>query len=151
MAGGRNQRGGTGGGGNNTGGGGVEQMFVNRGGTGNEWQGGPLTGERYTQWSDRLREVEESIDSPDLRAQIARVRDAARAVRIEFKRHSKEPQWDMVESQIERPLAEIRNRLQEEIARRESKDALVPIDRDPVPGRYSELVRRYYEKLGGND
>jgi hypothetical protein len=24
----------------------------------------------------------------------------------------------------------------------------VPIDRDPVPRKFSELVRRYYEKLG---
>jgi hypothetical protein len=24
----------------------------------------------------------------------------------------------------------------------------VPIDRDPVPSRYSDLVRRYYEQLG---
>jgi hypothetical protein len=27
---------------------------------------------------------------------------------------------------------------------------LVPIDRDPVPTRYSDLVRRYYEELGKN-
>jgi hypothetical protein len=24
----------------------------------------------------------------------------------------------------------------------------VPLDRDPVPDNYSELVRKYYEKLG---
>jgi hypothetical protein len=34
------------------------------------------------------------------------------------------------------------------MARRQSNDALVPIDRDPVPARYSDLVRRYYEELG---
>ena len=49
------------------------------------------------------------------------------------------------------PLNEVRNRIAEELARRESKDALVPIDRDPVPARYSDLVRRYYEKLGSNE
>ena len=43
---------------------------------------------------------------------------------------------------------EVRKRLGEELARRDSKDALVPIDRDPVPGRYSESVRRDYEELG---
>ena len=32
--------------------------------------------------------------------------------------------------------------------RRGSREALVPIDRDPVPNRYSDLVRRYYEELG---
>lgn len=126
----------------------MNDMFNERGGG---WEGGPLTGERFTQWSDRLREVEESIDSPESRAEVARVRDRAREVRVEFKRHSKEPQWDVVQSEISKPMAEIRARLQQEIAKRESKDALVPIDRDPVPGRFSELVRRYYEKLGGND
>ena len=110
-----------------------------------------MTGTRYTEWSDRLREVEESIDSPDLKAEVARVRDAARAARVEFKRHSQEPQWDLVQSQIQKPLAEIRARVQQEIARKESKDALVPIDRDPVPGKFGELVRRYYEKLGGDN
>ena len=35
-----------------------------------------------------------------------------------------------------------------EVRRRESPDALVPIDRDPVPPQYAEGVRRYYERLG---
>ena len=39
----------------------------------------------------------------------------------------------------------------EELARRESNDALVPIDRDPVPPQFSELVRRYYEQLGKSE
>jgi hypothetical protein len=47
-----------------------------------------------------------------------------------------------------KPLQEVRDRLADELARLGSKEALVPIDRDPVPNRYSELVRRYYEELG---
>ena len=47
--------------------------------------------------------------------------------------------------------AEVQAALDEELARRQSPDALVPIDRDPVPKKYSELVRRYYEKLGSNE
>jgi hypothetical protein len=43
---------------------------------------------------------------------------------------------------------EVRNRVAEELARREKADALVPIDRDPVPNKFSDLVKRYYEKLG---
>jgi hypothetical protein len=50
--------------------------------------------------------------------------------------------------EIGTPLAELRNRLTEELARRESKESLVPIDRDPVPAKYAERVRRYYEDLG---
>jgi hypothetical protein len=53
--------------------------------------------------------------------------------------------------QIAGPLVELRNRISEELARRESREAVVPIDRDPVPTRYSELVRRYYERLGKSE
>jgi hypothetical protein len=27
----------------------------------------------------------------------------------------------------------------------------VPIDRDPVPHKFSDLVRRYYERLGSSE
>jgi hypothetical protein len=53
-----------------------------------------------------------------------------------------------VRLQVLKPLVEVRDQLAEELARREPHENLVPIDRDPVPGRYSELVRRYYEELG---
>ena len=72
-------------------------------------------------------------------------------MRVEFKRHGTEPQWDLVKQQITKPLVELRKRLDEELAKLESKEALVPIDRDPVPGRFAELVRRYYENLGDED
>jgi hypothetical protein len=91
------------------------------------------------------------IDIPELRNEVARVRDRARAMRQELKRHSKSPQWPLVKEQISGPLFEVRNRVAEELARREKSDSLVPIDRDPVPTKYSELVRRYYEKLGSED
>jgi hypothetical protein len=111
-------------------------------------QAGPLTGEKFTEWSDRLRNVEEMVDDPALRTEVARVREFAKGVRVEFKRHSVAPNWDIVKSKISTPLAELRNRLTEELARRESKENLVPIDRDPVPTKYAERVRRYYEELG---
>ncbi len=120
-----------------------------------QWGGinprGPITGEDFRQWSDGLREVEEMLEEPDLRNEVARVRDRARSMRVEFKRHGKEPQWDLVTMQITKPLIELRKRLAEELAKLESDEALVPIDRDPVPSRYAELVRKYYEDLGGGD
>ena len=112
---------------------------------------GPLTGEDFANWSDRLRDVEEMLDQPELRGEAARVRDRARAIRAEFKRHSLAPKWDLVQSQISTPLAQLRDRVADELARREKTDSLVPIDRDPVPAKFSELVRRYYEKLGQGD
>lgn len=109
---------------------------------------GPLTGERFVEWSDRLRNVEEMVDDPNLRAEIARIRETAKGVRVDYKRNGAQPKWDMVKSKIGNPLAELHNRLTEELARRESKESLVPLDRDPVPPKYVERVRRYYEELG---
>jgi len=108
----------------------------------------PLTGGDFVQWSDQLRNIEELVDDPKLRADVARIREAARNMRVEFKRHSKEPEWGLVRMQILEPLNELRKQLQEEIARRESPDSLVPIDRDPIPEKYSDLVRQYYERIG---
>ncbi|MHC4880110.1 MAG: hypothetical protein ACYTGL_26975 [Planctomycetota bacterium] len=110
--------------------------------------GAPLTGGDFVEWSDQLRNIEELVDDPKLRAEVARIREAARNMRVEFKRHSKEPEWSLVRMQILEPLSELRKQLQEEIARRESPDSLVPIDRDPIPEKYSDLVRQYYERIG---
>lgn len=118
---------------------------------GANFAGGPLTGAEYTQWTDRLRDVEEMLDEPELRAEAARIRDRVRNVRKDVKRHAREPKWDLVKMEIAGPLVELRSHVAEELARRESKEALVPIDRDPVPTRYSELVRRYYEELGKSE
>jgi hypothetical protein len=108
----------------------------------------PLTGDNFVDWSDRLRDVEEMLDLPELRSEVARVRDRARAVRFQYKRHAEKPDWAVVRLQMVAPLAEVRSRIGEELARRESNEAVVPIDRDPVPTKFSELVRRYYEQLG---
>lgn len=110
--------------------------------------GSPITGPGFQEWSDQLREIEEMLQAPELKAEAARIREAARSMRVEFKRHSKEPEWDLVKTQILQPLDELQSRLKEDIARQEQPDSLVPIDRDPVPEKYSELVRRYYERIG---
>ena len=110
---------------------------------------GPLLGEDdFSDWSKRLSNVEEMLDRPELRNQVAQARDRARAARSDFKRNNKPPQWDMVQKDILKPLVEVRERLADELSRRDSKDSLAPIDRDPVPNKYSDLVKRYYEKLG---
>ena len=43
---------------------------------------------------------------------------------------------------------ELRERVNEELSKRESQNPLAPLDRDPVPVRFRELVRRYYSELG---
>jgi hypothetical protein len=42
----------------------------------------------------------------------------------------------------------VQNRVAEELARLGEREAVVPVDRDPVPQKYSDLVSRYYERLG---
>ena len=149
QAGGEGPRGGQRGGGGGGGGGNFLDQFG--GEQGGRAAGGPITGTEYTQWSDRLRDVEAMLDVPELRAEAARIRDRARNARQDLKRHAQEPRWDVVRMEIAGPLLELRSRISEELARRASKEALVPIDRDPVPTRYSELVRRYYEQLGKSE
>jgi hypothetical protein len=127
---------------NRTYGGDWNQIF-----NGHGWSG-PLLGEDFVPWSDHLREVEEMIDQADLRNAVASARDRARLMRQEYKKERKKPDWAVVQLQIMKPLVEVRDRIADELARRDSKEALVPLDRDPVPSRYSELVRKYYEELG---
>jgi hypothetical protein len=128
----------------------LDPTLANDGG-GTEGQGsrgGPITGGDFAEWSDRLRDVEEMVDQPDLRTEVSSARERARLMRQDFKRERTKPDWVTVQLQVVKPLVEVRQKLQEELARRDVKDSLVPIDRDPVPARYSELVRRYYEELG---
>jgi hypothetical protein len=108
----------------------------------------PITGEDFRDWSDRLRDVEEMIPDPDLRADAARIRDKARAIRKDLKRHSPEPDWDKIKMELAEPLAELRSRVTQEILRRDPKNALVPLNQEPVPTRYENAVRKYYETLG---
>lgn len=130
---------------------GTQQPSQSNGGQGGGpgGQGGPLTGGNYSEFVDRLRDVETLLNDPELQAEVAKVREQARSIRADFKRHSVLPNWDVVEEDVRQPLVELQRRIAEEIARRESPDALVPTDRDPVPQRYRELVRKYYERLGG--
>ena len=116
-------------------------------------RGGPrngpvITGDEFVPWADGLREVEEMVDDPLLQNRLATVRERARLMRQEYKRTREKPDWTQVNLQVLKPLVEVRNQIAEELARRGSRENLVPIDRDPVPGRFSELVRRYYEELG---
>lgn len=129
--------------------GGYETNRLGDGGRfGGVWNSAPLTGEDFARWNERLRDVEELVDTPELRNAIATARERARLLRRDFRQDMKKPDWTVVELQILKPLVEVRSRVAEELARRESKESLAPIDRDPVPNRFAESVRRYYEELG---
>ena len=128
-------------------GGGGLQRFLQRG----EQPIAPIYGKDFFDWSDRLRDVEEMISDPELRAEAARIRQQAKEIRKDVKRQSEPPNWEVVRKMVAEPLAKLEKRVAEELLRRTSKDALVPIDRDPVPPKYEEQVRRYYERLGSGE
>ena len=46
------------------------------------------------------------------------------------------------------PLAEAIGALDARLRELNKENPLAPIGRDPVPDRYSEVVRRYFEELG---
>jgi hypothetical protein len=131
--------------------GGLEQFLNRNGGGGLGGPGGPITGEDFRDWADRLREVEEMLENSDLRSEAARILDRAEDARADFKRHSKEPDWTKLQDLVSQPLVELGRRIDEEIRRLESPDSLVPIDRDPIPPEFAEQVRRYYERLGSGE
>ncbi len=108
----------------------------------------PLSGDDYTDWIDRLRDVEEMVADPDLRAEATRIREEARTIRGEARRHSQPPNWNLVEMKVLRPLFELQDRVHEELLRQSEQQSLVPIDRDPVPPEFEDAVRQYYEQLG---
>jgi hypothetical protein len=110
---------------------------------------GPMAGgEQFREWSDRLRDVEEMVGDPRLRAEAARIRERARSLRAEANRHSKEPNWELVREFVGRPLVELRDAVADELMRKQTAEAMVPIDREPVPPQYVERVKEYYERLG---
>ena len=88
------------------------------------------------------------LEDPELRNRVAQVRDRARSIRAEFRRHGTEPQWDLVKSQLLDEMQELQRRVNQELSRLESDRSMAPIDREPVPEEFDELVQRYYELLG---
>ncbi len=130
------------------GGGDGNERFSPTGEVGGMYRGGPFNGGDFRAWDGRLRDVEQLLDSPDLRNAVSTARERARLLRRDQQTERKKPDWAVVKAEIIKPLVEVRARLAEELSRRDSKDSLAPIDRDPVPTRFAESVRRYYEELG---
>jgi hypothetical protein len=119
------------------------------GGRGGLGINGPITGNQFVDWSDRMRQVEEVVDAPDLRNRLAEVRERVAVFRSDFRQRHQKPDPHAVQSLVVAPMAEVRARLEEDLTRLSNAKSLVPLDHDPVPETYSEMVRKYYEKLGG--
>jgi hypothetical protein len=107
-----------------------------------------FTGDGYDRWSDRLRNVEELLNNPELRNEAAKVLDRARELRINLKRSNEAPQVAVLNTRITQPLIELRDRVAEELSKKDTGKNLAPVDRDPVPAEFRDLVKRYYQELG---
>jgi hypothetical protein len=124
----------------------VQQIGGAHGGVG---LAGPIVGDDFANWADRMRDVEQVVDSVELRNRLATVRERVAAFRADYRQHGRWPPAEAVKMQVLQPMTEVRVQLQEDLARLENVRSLVPLDHDPVPDNYTELVRKYYEKLGG--
>jgi hypothetical protein len=111
----------------------------------------PITGDDFREWSERMRDVEDMLDDPELSAEAARIRDRAQEARAEYKRFTREPDWERLVEMVAEPLTELRGRIGEEIRRKESPNSLVPIDRDAAPAEIADEVRLYYQRLGSGE
>jgi hypothetical protein len=84
-----------------------------------------------------------------MKADAARIREAAREMRIDYARHSKDPQWPLVRKLVVQPLDQLREKVQEALLRSSAeRNAIVPVDRDPLPSNYQQQLDQYYENLG---
>jgi hypothetical protein len=94
------------------------QRDANGGGNGGAYNGGafnggPLLGGYFGPWTERLRDVETLLDSPELRSAVAAAREQARLFRREAVVNHAKPDWAVVQLQILKPLVEVRSRVAE--------------------------------------
>jgi hypothetical protein len=105
--------------------------------------------QKLGQLLERLDRVEAMLERPNLRNAVARTQQSVEQLRSDMKRNATKPSPQQVEQWLLAPLAQLRDVLAAELARREGRQAETRVDRDPVPRRFEEAVRRYYETLGG--
>ncbi len=72
----------------------------------------PLTGDAFRQFNETLRDVGQLLEGTEDRALAEGIRQSARQMRSDFKRHSKEPQAELVDKLIATPLDELIDRLE---------------------------------------
>jgi hypothetical protein len=88
------------------------------------------------------------VEQSDVRNQIARARERMGVFRGYYRESRRMPDGEVVRQEVLTPLTQARVWIAEELSRLENAGSLVPLDRDPVPDKYAESVRKYYEKLG---
>ena len=109
-----------------------------------------MPAQKLAEWLGQLDRVEALLERPHLRAAVARVQQSAEQLRAEMKRNATKPNPKAIEDGLLVPLAQLRDAISSELARKAGRDSEGPVDRDPVPRKFEESVRRYYEALGGS-
>ncbi|HUF63329.1 MAG TPA: hypothetical protein VMN36_14735 [Verrucomicrobiales bacterium] len=106
-------------------------------------------GDEFREWRRQLGELEDVLDDERLRDPVSRARGRLRDFLVEAKRGSGLPEWDLAQSQVLGPLTELRDALDQELRFLQGgeENKLLPVDRDPVPEAFAELVERYYGSL----
>jgi hypothetical protein len=97
----------------------------------------------------QLDRLEAGVDAPRVRREIARAQKEIETFRSEVKRQGRVQTAERIEAGLMRPLAQVQDAVSAELARSAEKRAMGPVDRDPVPRRFEEAVKRYYDALGG--
>lgn len=104
--------------------------------------------EVFQTWTRRLQDLESAVDVPEARDALSRARSAARDLRRDVKRNSQLPSQAIVQEKILPSLMEAEKQIDRALSEIDRKNPLAPVEHDPVPDSYSEIVRRYYESLG---
>jgi hypothetical protein len=112
--------------------------------------GDGVPAQKLGEWLGQLDRVEALLERPHLRAAVARVQQSAEQLRADMKRNATKPSPKAIEDGLLTPLAQLRDAITAELARKAGRDSEGPVDRDPVPRKFEESVRRYYEALGGS-
>ncbi|MEM6693018.1 MAG: hypothetical protein AAF664_26550, partial [Planctomycetota bacterium] len=108
----------------------------------------PVTGNGFKRFNDSLRDVEELVETPELQREASRIRDRVRQMRLDLRRNSRVPTEQEFDEMVVNPLRTLRRGVSEELLRiAGARDALVPIDRDPVPDVFRDAVDTYYQRL----
>jgi hypothetical protein len=95
-----------------------------------------------------MRDVEQAVDSQDVRNQLATVRERVGVYRRNYRENGRRPSNGDLQNKVLAPLALAGDWVGQELSRAQNDRSLVPLDHDPVQEKYSDLVRKYYEKLG---
>lgn len=95
-----------------------------------------------------LRNIEDLLQNQKLRQQVASIRDRMRQMEMDKKRHSKKPNIDLIRKKLFEPLAELQKEVSEELAKMNDTKGKVRMDKDPIPEKFEEQVRNYFNRLG---